>query len=102
MRNDLWKFSKPELEQMRETADYTDKILIDWELEQNVFCPHCGKRQKNDDGQYPCNYHSPDEPEKRDCDGCEETFFVIEIVKRTYVTIKPRIKQKSWRRKLKC
>lgn len=59
-------------------------------VDENIFCPHCGEIQSNDDGQYPVTYwgHSSEEDTDKECDSCGEKFFIKESVTRTYETRK--------------
>jgi DNA-directed RNA polymerase subunit RPC12/RpoP len=51
---------------------------------EQIKCPHCGAIQPNDDCQYPVTYWGEDEPVEKECEECEEKYFVKERVERTY------------------
>jgi hypothetical protein len=72
--------------------DFLKKFLEDQEKKENIFCPWCGKKQENDDGQYPVNYWGTDgsDLEEFGCDSCQKTFYVEEIVTRKYREYKRR------------
>ena len=53
--------------------------------ESEIKCPQCGYIQSADDGAYPVSYHgNEDGPVEWICQKCDETFYVREIVRRSY------------------
>ena len=87
--NELRHLNLSELQSRLKAAhDFGDNFQLRWEIDRNIFCPHCGVRQPNDDFQYPVNYHSPDEAHEEECCDCEKVFFVQEHVERTYKSAK--------------
>ena len=59
-----------------------------WERDHAIHCPYCDA--KFDDEEYShVSYHGTEyEPMEQDCGSCERTFYVHEIVDRTYRTVK--------------
>jgi hypothetical protein len=59
--------------------------FIDDIVDENIFCPHCGQMMRNDDGQYPVHYWgTEDGPVEKECESCDEKFYITECVTRTY------------------
>lgn len=75
MSEDVDKLIERALEEMRER--------------EQIRCPFCKEILRNDDCMYPVSYWGSESgPEEIDCEDCEKSFFVEEIVRREYKVAK--------------
>ena len=74
-----------------ETFEQKEKRFTErYEKEHNVWCPHCSAKIPEDDESITemVSYHGEHEPKEITCEKCEKTFFVKEIVDRTWESSK--------------
>lgn len=75
------------LERMRENSSperIMERIEKQMKEEKEIRCPHCGKVQNDYDCSYLVSYWGEDGPYEVECSDCEQTFYVIERVRRSY------------------
>jgi DNA-directed RNA polymerase subunit RPC12/RpoP len=58
------------------------------EEEQSIRCPFCNEKQSNDDGAFPVTVWGGNEATEFNCQYCDKTFFVKEIVDRRFEVAK--------------
>lgn len=61
-----------------------DRMLERMHKEEELRCPHCGHVHEGEDTWDHISYCGEDPPKEETCSSCEETFWVEEIVRRTY------------------
>lgn len=64
-------------------GDAIDRHFAKIEMAKSIWCPHCGAEYRDDD-HHLVSYYGEDPPLHVDCGECEKSFYVKEIVVRTF------------------
>jgi len=86
-------------EALSENRAYAEMMARNW-IEEQVWCPHCGKLYDVEPGDGDSNivsyYGSEDGPVEKECPSCDGPFFVRENVRRTYNVGKTSEEASGW------
>ena len=73
----------------REIDDHWDKVFERMRKEGEIRCPYCEYVHEGEETYDYISYHGSEEgPQECECSNCERTFYVTEIVMRTYECVK--------------